>query len=109
MRNGRSLVASVDLFERQDLGPFDGDARRLRIEQAHELEQMTRSPGWATLEQLVGVELGAWERRILAGALEPDAYRHQTGYVRGLRTVLDTPHQFAKRVAQETAPTPEDE
>jgi hypothetical protein len=106
--NGVASVASVDLFERQDLGPFDGDRQRERIEMAHELRRMTETPGWQILERFVVEELTKWERRILTGTLEPDAYRHKSGYVLGLRHALDTPAEFQKMVAREqTAPKEE--
>ncbi len=97
-----------DLFERRDLGPFDGDAKRERLEQAHLLRAMTETPGWAVLQQIVGKELAAWEKRILEGRLEPDIYRHQTGYVRGIRSVLETPVVLAELVRRETTPNEEE-
>jgi hypothetical protein len=99
-----------DLFDRQDLGAFDGDKQRERVEHAHLLRLLTAEPGWQVLEQIVGAELAAWERRILAGALDQDSYRHRSGYVRGIRAVLDTPAEFQRTVAreQESAPTEEE-
>jgi hypothetical protein len=95
------VSSTVDLFERQDLGAFDGDRQRERVEQAHLLRLMTESPGWVLLERLVGAELVNWERRILTGTLDPDVYRHKSGYVLGLRHALDTPGEFQKLVARE--------
>jgi hypothetical protein len=102
-------VSSVDLFERADLGPFDGDRQRERVEQAHLLRMMCETPGWQILESLVSAELATWERRILTGTLEPDAYRHKSGYVLGLRHAIDTAAEFQRQVAreQQTAPTEE--
>jgi hypothetical protein len=94
-------VASADLFERQDLGPFDGDRQRERIEQAHLLRRMTETEGWQLFERFVVAELERWERRILAGTLDVDAYRHKSGYVLGLRHALETPAEFQKMVARE--------
>jgi hypothetical protein len=94
-------MTSVDLFERQDLGAFDGDKARERVEQAHLLRSMMETPGWAILEQLVNAELVTWERRILAGTLDVDAYRHKSGYVLGLRHALETPAEFQRLVARE--------
>jgi hypothetical protein len=104
-------VASIDLFERQDLGPFDGDKRRERLEQAHQLRLLTETEGWRVLEAIVGAELVNWERRILTGTLDPDSYRHKTGYVLGLRHAIETPAEFQKQVAreQQTAPSEEEQ
>ena len=100
-------MASTDFFPRQDLGQFDGDKLRERIEQAHLLVGLTEHPGWQVLEAIVGGHLAAEERAILAGRLDPDVYRNRSGYVRGLREVLETPAEFNRIVAreQETAPS----
>jgi hypothetical protein len=102
-------VASVDLFERQDLGPFDGDVRRERIEMAHQLRLMTGMPGWEIFEAMVGSELTKWERRILSGELDPDKYRKWSGFVLGLRQALETPAEFQKIVAREESAQAEEE
>ena len=94
-------MSAADLFERRDLGPFDGDVERERIERAHLLLAMTETEGWRILVEIVGVELASWERRILTGTLEPDVYRHKSGYVLGLRHALETPAEFQAQVTRE--------
>lgn len=103
-------MSTLDLFERQELGPFDGDRQRERLEQAHQLRLMTETQGWQILEAIVTGELANWERRILTGALDADVYRHKSGYALGLRHALETPVEFQRQVAQEqqNAPTEEE-
>lgn len=104
------MTTTQDLYERQDLGPFDGDVERAEIETSHLLTSLTDHPGWAELARIVDQEAAAYERSILTGRCADHAdYVAKSAYVKALRSVIDTPVVFAARVESRKRPEQEEQ
>ena len=77
----------------------DAETRRALIEQAHQLNELTRHPGWAVLVDYMETRMRGEKLRILNGkCTDLDDYRKMSGLLLGVHAVLDAP-----KVVQEIA------
>jgi hypothetical protein len=78
------------------------DELRALVEQAHQLEELTKHPGWAVLEDFALRRPGGsatMQSRIVNGNCESiDDYKLGVGYLKGIHYVIDAP-QTVKRMA----------
>lgn len=69
----------------------DGEYRALQ-EQAHQLEELTRHPGWPVLVDFMETISRAAKLRVLNGKLmSVEEYKSVTGELIGIHKVLDAP------------------
>ena len=84
----------------------DEELRQLQ-EEAHQLEELTRHPGWQVFTRLAQNGDGmvaANERRVLHGNCETtDEYQKWVGWLSGARTILGIPEATALKRDRESA------
>lgn len=79
----------------------DDDYRALQ-EQAHQLNELTRHPGWAVLVDFMETISRAAKLRVLNGGIDNlDAYKSITGELVGIHKVLDAPSVVRGMVEEE--------
>ena len=80
----------------------DDELRALQ-EQAFQLEELTRHPGWEVLrDYLESVLMRGDKFRVLNGHMETiEEYKFTTGVLRGIHAVLDTPGHVRNQVSSE--------
>lgn len=77
----------------------DADTKRALIEQAHQLRELTKHPGWAVLVDFMEIRMRGDKLKVLNGkCVDLDDYRKLTGSLQGIHAVLDAP-----KIVQELA------
>jgi hypothetical protein len=85
------------------------DELRDLAESAHQLDELTKHPGWAVFTELADMELDKHRRSVLGGALDPDRYRREAGVIAGGEMVARIPEHVADLYQQALARAAEEE
>jgi len=79
----------------------DDDYRAL-VEQAHQVSELTRHPGWAVLLDYLRFSEGALAKRqvqvLQGGARSFDDYQNRIGWIQGVQYAIDAPDRLEKQV-----------
>ena len=69
------------------------EQQRALIEQAHQLHELTKHPGWEVLVDYCNVVMAPVKRRLLndSGVDTLDEYKKLSGYLAGMHRVVDVP------------------
>lgn len=75
-----------------NLDAYADDPIRQLIEDAHQLQELTRHPGWQVLTRLSGKDIEAWQTRMNSGKFKSlEEYKFCAGWLDGARQLLDVP------------------
>ena len=77
------------------------DEKRELIERAHQLNELTRHPGWEILSDLVYFGPGGsstHQRKIVTGSANWDEYQRDVGFIRGIHHVIEAPDRLETMV-----------
>jgi hypothetical protein len=81
------------------------DELRDLVERNTQVQEMTRHPGWALLEDYLRAQLEAKQRWLLVGnAKTLEEYREMTGWLQGVRDTLNAPNALHEQVERAHAP-----
>ena len=87
-------------FTKSDDPLADADTRRALIEQAYQLNELTKHPGWAILVDFMLTKMKTDKQRVLDGVVTNlDDYKKLTGYFQGAHAVLNAPETVEKLAA----------
>lgn len=73
------------------------DLLREYAEHVHALDQLEASPGWERLVDYLRQESGTHRERVLAGALTPEDYRYECGWLAGALAAVEVPARVRAR------------
>lgn len=85
------------------------DERRVLIENAFQVKQLTQHPGWPVLMDFVvnAGGLRAWQTAVLGGgAKTTESYQHMVGKIQGCEHVINAPERIQK-MADDAQPATE--
>lgn len=79
---------------------MDAQTRRALIEQAHQLDELAKHPGWPVLVDFMLTKMKKDKGRVLDGTVkEYSEYQKLTGYFHGVHDTLDA-HETVARLAE---------
>ena len=77
------------------------DEKRELIERAHQLNELTRHPGWEILGSMYFGKDGFLthaKRRVISGSPSWDEYQKDVGFIRGIHHIFDAPEREELKV-----------
>lgn len=92
------------------LEQFDGDQIRQLQEQAAQIQELTRHPGWEFLADYIIALTTKQQQYVLTGRCTDERdYARRTSYVKGMLDVLEAPSKLQQQVDRLRSLRPETE